>query len=57
MWVSEGHKLEETAVSDAELDAPLRASQHPPPHTKYVAHLQVRHTHATCFAERDHGGC
>ena len=43
MWVSEGHKLEETPVSDEELDAPLRAAHHPPKQMKYRAHLQVRH--------------
>ncbi|KAL3143454.1 hypothetical protein ABBQ38_002269 [Trebouxia sp. C0009 RCD-2024] len=40
LWVSEGHKLEETPVSDDDLNAPLRAAQHPPPQTTYRAHLQ-----------------
>ena len=51
LWVSKGHQLEETPVSDEELDAPLRAAQHPPPQTHYRAYLQVRHVHAPRSAE------
>lgn len=54
LWVSEGHKLDETAVSDEDLEAAMRAALHPPSHAKYKAKLQVTHMHACSMPHR---GC
>ena len=40
-WLSEDYKLDETPVSDDDLNAPLKAAQQPPSDTRYKAHLQV----------------
>ena len=45
-WLSDGYKLDEAPVSDEDLDAAMRAAQHPPSHTQYKAKLQVQHMHA-----------
>lgn len=54
LWMSEGYKLDETPVSDEDLEAALRAAQHPPSHAKYKAKLQVTHVHAWSMP---HTGC
>ncbi len=41
LWLTEGYKLDESPVSDDDLNAPLRAAQDPPEHLHYSARLQV----------------
>ena len=41
LWLSEGYKLDETAVSDEDLEAATKAAQQPPSHAQYKAKLQV----------------
>lgn len=41
LWISAGYELDEAPASDHELEAPLSATQHPPPHLHYRARLQA----------------
>lgn len=41
LWINEGYQLDESPVSDENLNAPLTAAQHPPFKIQYSAHLQV----------------
>lgn len=40
-WQQEGYDVDSISVSDADVEAPLKAAQQPPSTVKYQARLQV----------------